>query len=68
MNAALSRESTGLIHSRTVGMMHLCITGQLLSRDAFVHQEDKGHTALKHNVSLKGLMGHEQVKSSSEQM
>ena len=36
-------------------MMQECNIDQLLTRDAFMHHDDKVHDALKHYPALKGL-------------
>ena len=37
-------------------MVHECCTAELLPMAAFMHDDDKGHTLLKHYAALKGLM------------
>ena len=34
-------------------MMFECITGELLARGAFMHYDDRGHDALRHDAVLK---------------
>ena len=36
-------------------MMHVCSPADLLASAAFMHHDDRGHTALKHDAALKGL-------------
>ena len=48
-----------------------CTTVELVTSAAFMHQDDKGHSALKHHAALKGLIkaistrGLQQKRSSS---
>ena len=36
-------------------MMRECSTGELLARAAFMHHDDQGYDALRHDAVLKGL-------------
>ena len=38
-----------------VGMMLECSPGELLARAAFMHHDDQGQDALRHDAVLKGL-------------
>ena len=44
-----------LLESMVV-MMHECSPGELLLMAAFMHHEDQGHDALRHDAVLKGLI------------
>ena len=44
-----------LIHLQMVGMMHKCNLGKLLTRAAFIHQNNSSHVKSKHYAALKAL-------------
>ena len=48
-------EPAGVSQPHRVGMMLECSTGELLTRAAFMHYDDQGHDALRHDAVLKGL-------------
>ena len=37
-------------------MIHECSSGELLANAAVMHYDDKGHSALKQYLALKGLI------------
>ena len=43
-------------------MMLECSTGELLARAAFMHHDDQGHDALRHDAALKGLMARKHIR------
>ena len=47
----------GVSQPHKVSMMLECSTGELLIRSAFMHHDDQGHDALRHDAVLKGLTG-----------
>ena len=48
-------DPSGLGQSRRVIMMLECSCGELLTRAAFIHYDNKGLNSLKHYAALKGL-------------
>ena len=67
MNAALASgvaraafkyhaDPSRLHQPRRVGMRYKCRGGELLTRAAIMHHDDKWHSTLKHHAALKGMV------------
>ena len=48
-------DSFGLEQPHRVGMMLQCSRGEFFATAAFMHHDDKGHSALKRHAVFKGL-------------
>ena len=48
-------DPSGVSQPSRFGMMLECSNGKLLARAAFMHHDDQGHDALRHDAVFKGV-------------